>query len=830
VYTKTLLSLLLSISFGLLHAQDFSVGLKGKIIQYSESNPYEKVYLHTDKPHYFLNDTIWIKAYGTIENGEELPFATPSVPLYVNLYNHLRREPEAQIVIKLEDGSGQGDLILPREMSPGIYSLIAFTKRSELSGEKFLFAKDLWIGEITEAFIPRTDLEGTLEVSFLPEGGDLVEGLRSKVGFKATGDKGLGEAFYGYLIQNEKDTLFQFESNHLGMGSFDFIPKKNQQYHAHVKSLNSKWKNVGLPSAKPRGTVLRVDVLSEEETGVIEVESNTHSEKEMMLLAFSAGKIVWEENVALKEGKAKVQFVKDDIPPGIAQITLMEKTGPPMAERLVYLHPYAQAMVAFESDKNTYSPKELVELDIVVSDEFGAPIAGDFSISVTDAGQVFSEPYAVNVLSHFRLGSELKGLVEQPYYYFDLENEKAEAHLDDLLLTQGWRRFSWEKLADENHKSPEFERGLEFSGQAVQLGGKPVKEPHQVTAMVNSFYDLPQVLEGETDAQGRFTFTDLDFFDSVSVFTQVFLEKDGSSKVSKNNELQLIPRYEKARPDKMISGIPLKEKDDIDFEYVVKVGEARNMLEQFVLGQEVLLQEITVEAKNLSKPNDTRTLLYRDRADYSVPVTREDFVYANAIHFLRNRVPSVQVLGDVFSFQDPPRVIIRGGTVTGNASGRPQNASNPILIDGQPTDILMAMSLNMIDVERIDVITSQANRAMMSGSAYINILTKTGNPPTDFEDDPRLGQGNDYLFTKGYQAPREFYLPPAEVEDDGFFSVDFRSTLYWNPHLRSLQDGKIKVSFPLNEGSTLVKVVLEGLSEYKEPVYGTFTFDAEGGN
>lgn len=118
----------------------------------------------------------------------------------------------------------------------------------------------------------------------------------------------------------------------------------------------------------------------------------------------------------------------------------------------------------------------------------------------------------------------------------------------------------------------------------------------------------------------------------------------------------------------------------------------------------------------------------------------------------------------------------------------------------------------------------------MSGSAYINILTKTGNPPTDFEDDPRLGQGNDYLFTKGYQAPREFYLPPAEVEDDGFFSVDFRSTLYWNPQLRSLQDGKIKVSFPLNEGYTQVNVVLEGLSEYKEPVFGTFTFDAGGGN
>ncbi len=833
MYTKALPSLLLILSFGLLHAQDFTLDLKEKIMRFNEANPYEKVYLHTDKPHYFLNDTIWIKAYGTIENGADLPSATPSVPLYVNLYNQLRREPEAQIVIKMEGGSGQGDLVLPRDLDPGSYSLIAYTKRSEMLGEKYLFAKDLWIGEITEAFIPRNDLEGTLEVSFFPEGGDLIEGLKSKVGFKATGDKGLGEEFYGYLIQNENDTLFRFESNPLGMGSFDFVPEKNQQYLAHVKSLNNNWKKVSMPSAKPEGTVLRVDVLSEKASGIIEVESSVHAEKEMLLLAISAGKIVWQENVTLEDGKSQVKFEKDEFPPGIAQITLMEKNGPPIAERLVYLHPYAQARVAFESDKNTYSPKEWVELDIVVSDEFGAPISGDFSISVTDAGQVFSEPYSPNVLSHFRLDSELKGLVEQPYYYFDLENEKAEFHLDELLLTQGWRRFSWEKLSNENNKSHDFERGLEISGQAKQLGGKPVTEKHKVTAMVNSFFDMPQVLEGETDEQGRFTFRDLEFFDSVSVFTQVFLEKerkDGSSKVSKKNDLQLIPRDEKGRPDKLNSGIPLKQKNDIDFEYVVKVGEARNMLEQFIVGQEVMLQEITVEAKNLSKPNDFRTLLYNDNPDASVPVSSEDYVYANVIQFLRGRVPGVDVVGEVFDFQNPPRVIIRGPRITGNASGIDQMGGYPILIDGQPTDVLMAMSINMVDIERIDVIKSRAKAALMSGVPYINILTKSGNPPSELEDDSRLGQGNDILFTKGYQAPREFYLPPAVVEENDFFSVDFRSTLYWNPQLRTLEDGKIKVSFPLNEGATHVNVVLEGLSEYKEPVYGTFTFDAGKGN
>ncbi|MBW3467425.1 Plug domain-containing protein [Arthrospiribacter ruber] len=820
-YLLSFTFLLVSIT---LKSQDFPERLQEKLTQHIQSNPFEKVYLHTDKSHYLLNDTIWIKAYGTVEMGMEIPQATPTVPLYINLYSNLNKEPVVQETIKLEEGMGWGDLVLPRELNPGNYSLIAFSSRSESAGEQYLFAKDIWIGDLKDAFIPRTELDGTLNVSFFPEGGELVEGIKSKVGFKATGDKGLGEEFYGYLLQNEKDTLLRFASNPLGMGSFEFIPEKEAQYSAYVKSLQSKWKPVLLPRAKAKGEVLHLDILSDEGKGIIEVKSNSSTDKNMLLVGISGGEFFWSESFKLEDGSATVRFEKDDFPPGITQITLMEETGLPVAERLVYLHPYAQALLEFATDKVSYSPKDMVNMDITVMDEFGAPIAGDFSVSITDAKQVASDPHATNIFSHFRLGAELKGLVENPYYYFDVENEAAETHLDDLLLTQGWRKFSWERLADESAKPFEFEKGLKLSGQVEQLGGNPIEEPHQITMMVNSSYDFPQVIEGETDKEGRFLFSELDFYDSVSVFVQAYLQADGINKSpKKNNLIKLDDKVLKGRPEKVISGIPVGHLEDLDFEYVVKVGEARNMMEQFVLGQEVLLQEITVEASNLTKPNDARTILYKGKPDFSLPVTREDFVYANAIHFLRNRVPSVQVVGDVFSFQDPPRVLIRGGIITGNASGRPQNQSHPILIDGQPTDVLMAMSLNMIDVERIDVITNLGNRAMMSGSAYINILTKTGNPGAELQEDPRLGQGNDLLFTKGYVTKREFYVPSGKFEEGTPFAQDFRSTLYWNPNLSTQEDGKINISFPLNEGSDSFEVILEGLSSEMEPIYGTFS-------
>src|SRR5687768_1419833 len=50
-----------------------------------ETNPQEKVYLHTDKPYYAVGDTIWFKAYVTM--GSRHKPSTHSGILYVDLIN-----------------------------------------------------------------------------------------------------------------------------------------------------------------------------------------------------------------------------------------------------------------------------------------------------------------------------------------------------------------------------------------------------------------------------------------------------------------------------------------------------------------------------------------------------------------------------------------------------------------------------------------------------------------------------------------------------------------------------------------------------------------------
>ncbi|MBC7565563.1 MAG: hypothetical protein H7223_01190, partial [Pedobacter sp.] len=51
--------------------------------KWNDTNPQEKVYLQTDKPHYVVGDTIWFKAYVTIGSKHQL--SAMSGALFVDL-------------------------------------------------------------------------------------------------------------------------------------------------------------------------------------------------------------------------------------------------------------------------------------------------------------------------------------------------------------------------------------------------------------------------------------------------------------------------------------------------------------------------------------------------------------------------------------------------------------------------------------------------------------------------------------------------------------------------------------------------------------------------
>ncbi|NNU33828.1 hypothetical protein HK413_06140 [Mucilaginibacter sp. S1162] len=63
------------------------------------------------------------------------------------------------------------------------------------------------------------------DVQFFPESGNLVNGVNSKIAFKATGTNGLGVAIGGSIIDNTGHEVAKIEVKHLGMGYFYLTPR-----------------------------------------------------------------------------------------------------------------------------------------------------------------------------------------------------------------------------------------------------------------------------------------------------------------------------------------------------------------------------------------------------------------------------------------------------------------------------------------------------------------------------------------------------------------------------------------------------------------------------
>jgi hypothetical protein len=102
------------------------------------------------------------------------------------------------------------------------------------------------------------------------------------------------------------------------------------------------------------------------------------------------------------------------------------------------------------------------------------------------------------------LEPDLKGKVEEPRFYFDTKEEKSLAALDYLMLTSGWRRFTWEQvLADHlpalaNNGERAVVRGTILDAYT----GQPV--PHASITAPNS--KVAQL----ADKGGKFTIDQMD--------------------------------------------------------------------------------------------------------------------------------------------------------------------------------------------------------------------------------------------------------------------------------------------------------------------------------
>jgi len=285
-----------------------------------------------------------------------------------------------------------------------------------------------------------------ISLHFFPEGGDAVQNIEGKVAFKALNRYGKAADVSGEIIDEEGNLVTTFKSYHEGMGTFNITYKDKKKYFAKIlrpEGINDKFE---LPSSQKNG--FSMSLLSQTKNQ-IEFQIYNPSNEMPMVIVRAKDEIVYSSPLSIKKGNSTVKIPVTAFPVGIMQVTLFDHLKNPQCERLVFVNKHKQLKVEVTPNKEKYLPREEIELQVKVSDENNKPVDASLSVAVVDDKVIsFANDKQDNILSYFLMSSDLQGKVENPNFYFKKNEIKADSALDFVMMTHGWRRFSWQEIKD----------------------------------------------------------------------------------------------------------------------------------------------------------------------------------------------------------------------------------------------------------------------------------------------------------------------------------------------------------------------------------------------
>ncbi|OGX89592.1 hypothetical protein BEN47_06830 [Hymenobacter lapidarius] len=328
-------------------------GITGRLGRYEQRSPHEKLFLHLDRPVYLSGETMWFKVYAA--DGTYARPLTLSSVAYVEVLNAEQR-PVLQGKVSLRQATGQGSFVLPASLPAGTYTVRAYTSwMKNFSPDAYFHSSVTVINTSTASGVSSHD-SAAYEARFFPEGGNLVRGLRSRVGFKVTDKAGRGVAAQGQVLNQSGTVVATFSTLRLGMGSFAFTPAAGADtYTAVVTLAKNQTLTRPLPRAFEQGYVLRLDHTGPDQLTVT-VNTAATGPETVYLLGHSRQKVAVATSLQLLNGQGSVVVSKARLLPGVSHFTLFTANQQPVCERLYFQPPTQQLAITARATSPSTAP------------------------------------------------------------------------------------------------------------------------------------------------------------------------------------------------------------------------------------------------------------------------------------------------------------------------------------------------------------------------------------------------------------------------------------------------------------------------------------------
>jgi hypothetical protein len=748
---------------------------------YKHSALQEKIYVHTDKNVYLAGELIWFKIY-CVDGNDNKPLSLSKVVYIDVLDNNQNRVMEGKIVMKA--GSGNGSLYVPVTISNGNYKFRAYTNWMKNFSPDFYFEKQLTlINSLKSPESVSPQAATRYDIQFFPEGGNLVAGIKSKVAFKAVAQNGAGADIMGVLNQRN-DTVVRIRSLKFGMGSFVFTPVAGDSYHA-VLNAGGTTVNKDLPAVTSQGYVM---ALTDNGSSLsVSVTTNESSGGNVYLFVHTRQDVKGMQQASLGNGVATFTVDKGSLGDGISHLTVFNSSKQPVCERLYFKRPARKLMIDASTDQPQYSTRRKVNVSILPKGPSGNALNADMSMSVyrVDSLQGIDRD---NIFSYLWLKSDLRGSIESPDYYFSNSGADVDAALDNLMLTQGWRRFEWSQVLD--NRPAAFSFVPEYSGHIINAKIVNAQTGNPAAGII-TYLGVPgkrvQLYVAESDSLGRLAYITKDLFGPGEIIDQTNALKDSTYRIditspfSEQFDHSTLPAY---AFDPSTSGT----------------------LQDHSLSVQVLNIYSGNSIKRYYDPLiDSGAFYGRPYKTYKL----DDFTrFTTMEEDLREYVSEDNIVNTHGNFHI--KVLNHRGFLDGDPL---------VLLDGVPVfNVTRIFTVDPLKVRKLEVVPFRYFYGPSVQEGVFSFTTYKGDLG-GLDLDPRAIVV-DY---EGMQLQREFYSPVYDTPTAAASRIpDFRNVLYWTPQVGS---GKNVASFYTSDQPGKYVGVVQGLTASGDAGSQYFMFD-----
>lgn len=742
--------------------------------QYGREALPEKIYVHTDRTLYLTGETLWYKMY-YLDGISHQPLDLSKVA-YLEIVDQ-DQKPVLQAKTGLDQGTSDGSLFLPASINSGSYMLRAYTAWMKNFDASFFFQTPITIVNSFKTLGLQQPLD-TLgyEVDFFPEGGNLVAGLKSKVGFKVVARSGKGADVRGFLMNQSGDTLLTYRPLKMGIGHFYFTPQPEQTYFSLVRDEDGQVSRHELPQVYQQGYVMHV----KDSTDLLHIQVRTTFQdyEPLYFLAHSRQVIKKAEVKMTRQGVVNFDLDPDILAEGISHFTLFNAQKEPLCERLYFKYPEQKLSVQVNTSKDHFQNREKVTLEIQSKLE-DLPVNANLSLSVFRQDQL-PDPDFVNLYAYIWLASDLAGKIEQPSYYFSQNNPLAGIALDNLLLTQGWRRFDWSEVWQGKQQT--FQYIPEVNGHIIRGQVRTIAS-NRPKADVLTYLASPgkyvRLYGSKSDRQGNIMFEMQDFYGSNEIIVQSNIMRDSTVRVSIHSPFSDQP--------------------------VNRAFEPFNIHES--LTEDLVSRSISMQVQNAYYEKELKK--------YILPVVDSTAFYG---------APDQQFYLDEFTrfptMEDVMREYVAGVwlrkrkqdyyfIVYDELNKSVFNNESLVLLDGVPVfDINKIIDYDPLKVERIDVVKKRYFHGPITCNGLVSYITYGGNME-GFQLDPR----SLLLDYDGLEIKREYYSPDyGQNESSSPRKPDFRNLLHWEPEIITGSTGRAAIEFFTSDQAGSYKIVVQGMT------------------